>query len=245
MSSSKEHPIGRRGYEKGLTELAERLGYVMGPSDTLKTAFTHPSYANETIPKVDHNERLEFLGDAVLDLVIAEALMIKFPDVAEGELHRLRTTLVRTESLAEFSRNLMLGQLLRLGKGEVRSKGRKKDSLLANAFEAMVGAVYLDRGFAFTKDIVLELMGDALGATLIGAGTLSDPKSKLQEVCQQTIGKPPTYKLVESRGPEHDKEFVIEVYVGNEVRGRGVGRSKKMAEREAAEEALKSWVEAE
>ena len=241
MSSSGEHPIGRRGYEKGLIELADRLGYSKGPSDNLKTAFTHPSFANETIPKVAHNERLEFLGDAVLDLVIAEALMIKFPGVSEGELHRLRTTLVRTETLAAFSRNLRLGQLLRLGKGEVRSKGRKKDSLLANAFEAMVGAIYLDRGFVFTKDMVLELMRDALSATVIGAGVLSDPKSKLQEVCQQAIGKPPTYKLVDSHGPEHDKEFVIEVYVGNEVRGRGVGRSKKLAERKAAEQAIESW----
>ena len=245
MSSSVEHPIGRRGYEKGLTELAERLGYSKGPSDTLKTAFTHPSFANETLPKVDHNERLEFLGDAVLDLVIAETLMMKFPDVSEGELHRLRTTLVRTESLAEFSRNLSLGQLLRLGKGEVRTEGRKKDSLLANAFEAMVGAIYLDRGYVFTQGVVLELMSDALSATVIGAGTLSDPKSKLQEMCQQAIGKPPTYALVDSRGPEHDKEFVIEVCVGDEVRGRGVGRSKKLAERKAAEEAIESLEEIE
>ena len=138
---------------------------------------------------------------------------------------------------------MSLGQLLRLGKGEVRTKGRKKDSLLANAFEAMVGAIYLDRGFGLTKDIVLELMGDALRATTIGAGTRSDPKSKLQELCQQAIGKPPTYTLVDSRGPEHDKEFVIQVSIGSEVRGCGVGRSKKLAERKAAEEALVNWPE--
>ena len=243
MSASETHPIGQQGHRRGLQELASLLGYESGPSQSLEAAFTHRSYANESLPKVPHNERLEFLGDAVLDLVVAECLMLKFPDVAEGELHRLRTTLVCTESLAQFARSLGLGRLLRLGKGELRANGRKKDSLLANAFEAMVGAVYLDHGFDFAKTAVLNLMSMQLAAVEVGGALGFDPKSRLQEKCQQLFGRTPVYRLVESRGPEHAKEFVVEVLMESIVRGTGVGRSKKNAEREAAKVALESWDE--
>jgi ribonuclease-3 len=230
--------VGREGYKVGLEHLALQLEYTDGPTALLQTAFTHRSYANEVVPKESHNERLEFLGDAVLDLVVAEALMDKFADAPEGELHRLRTTLVCTQSLAERARELELGQLLRLGKGELKGQGRHKDSLLANAFEAMLGAVYLDRGFEKARTVILSLLEGSLALTSVGDNQGFDPKSRLQELTQRVFGTPPVYSLLSTSGPEHEKEFLIEVSIKERCLGQGRGRSKKSAERSAAREAI-------
>ena len=238
MSASETHPIGQQGHRRGLQELASLLGYESGPSQSLEAAFTHRSYANESLPKVPHNERLEFLGDAVLDLV-AECLMLKFPDVAEVN-YIAAYDVVCAESLAQFARSLGLGRLLRLGKGELHN-GRKR--LTARERIRGDGRVYLDHGFNFAKTAVLNLMSSQLAAVEVGGALGFDPKSRLQEKCQQLFGSPPVYRLVESRGPEHAKEFVVEVLMESTVRGTGVGRSKKSAEREAAKVALESWDE--
>lgn len=229
-----EHPIGREGYREGLRKLAQSVGYPDGVSTTLQTAFTHRSFANETLPRQEHNERLEFLGDAVLDLVIAEALMLKFPDSPEGELHRLKTTLVCTQSLAEQARKLELGPLLRLGKGELKGQGRQKDSLLANAFEAMLGAIYLDLGFEHSRRTILGMLAIALSQTEVGGHQGFDPKSRLQELTQRAHGITPVYSLIEATGPEHEKEFKVAVLVKGARIAMGLGRSKKAAERSAA-----------
>jgi ribonuclease III len=233
-----EHPLGREGYRFGLARLAESIGYPNGATERLQTAFTHRSYANEVVPRQSHNERLEFLGDAVLDLVVAEALMEKFPLAPEGELHRLRTTLVCTESLAKRARELELGQLLRLGKGELKGQGRQKDSLLANAFEAMLGALYLDQGYERSRIETLKLLTESLGHTSVGDNQGFDPKSRLQELTQKVYGTPPLYRLISTKGPEHEKEFLIEVLMNGVRLGAGCGRSKKSAERAAAREAI-------
>lgn len=236
--SDVEYPLGREGYKLGLERLAISLGYGDGLTPLLQTAFTHRSFANEVVPRQAHNERLEFLGDAVLDLVVAEALMAKFVDAPEGELHRLRTTLVCTQGLAERARELGLGQLLRLGKGELKGRGRQKDSLLANAFEAMLGAVYLDQGFERARTEILKLISASLALTSVGDNQGFDPKSRLQEMTQRDYGTPPSYILISTSGLEHEKEFLIEVLINDLRLGRGHGRSKKSAERAAAREAI-------
>ncbi|MGB0647517.1 MAG: ribonuclease III [Bradymonadia bacterium] len=235
-----EHPIGREGYREGLRQLAVLLGYPTGPSSTLQTAFTHRSFANEVVPRQEHNERLEFLGDAVLDLVVAEALMLRFPLAPEGELHRLKTTLVCTTSLAERARTLSLGALLRLGKGELRGLGREKDSLLANAFEAMLGALYLDLGFEHARLTILQMLEAALSATQVGGHQGFDPKSRLQEFTQRAHGITPVYEVIDATGPEHEKEFKVAVLVKGKHVAVGVGRSKKAAERNAADRAIRA-----
>ncbi len=238
--SEQPYPIGREGYKAGLAHLASLLGYKDGPTALLQTAFTHRSFANEVVPKEAHNERLEFLGDAVLDLVVAEALMDKFVDAPEGELHRLRTTLVCTQSLADRARELDLGQLLRLGKGELKGQGRHKDSLLANAFEAMLGALYVDQGFERARCVILSLLDASLALTSVGDNQGFDPKSRLQELTQKVHGTPPVYTLISTSGPEHEKEFLIEVSINDQRLGQGRGRSKKSAERSAARQAIES-----
>jgi ribonuclease-3 len=236
--SDLSHPLGREGYRLGLAQLGDRLGYPDDATGRLQTAFTHRSYANEVVPRQKHNERLEFLGDAVLDLVVAEALMEKFPLAPEGELHRLRTTLVCTQSLANRARELQLGQLLRLGKGELKGQGRHKESLLANAFEAMLGALYLDHGYERSRVEILKLLDASLALTSVGDNQGFDPKSRLQELTQKVYGTPPEYRLISTQGPEHEKEFLIEVLMNGARLGEGAGRSKKSAERAAAREAI-------
>lgn len=207
----------------------------------LKLALTHSSYVNE-YPAIapESNERLEFLGDAVLDMIIAEELYFKYPQQHEGELTGLRAALVCTTTLANIANNIGLGKCLLLGKGEEASGGREKDANLAGAFEALLAAVYLDKGLESTRSFLLELFDEEL-AKLGEKDTCIDYKSQLQQIFQARKGdekETPVYYIVEETGPDHKRVFTAEVKVGKTLLGRGSGKSKKIAETEAARAAL-------
>ncbi len=214
--------------------LEEKLGYAFRDFGLLETALTHRSYVNESRKdRIHNNERLEFLGDAVLDLVVARNLMDYFPAADEGALSRARASLVSEKSLARIARDVDLGSMLRLGKGEALSGGRGKDSLLADAFEAVIAAVYLDGGFRAAFHSVTALMGESMKTVMQGEFD-HDPKSCLQERLQADFSTVPCYRMVEEKGPEHKKSFTVELYVWNYCLGRGQGKTKKEAEQKAA-----------
>jgi ribonuclease-3 len=219
-------------------ELQKILGVPFQQQELLTQALTHSSYANEnpgTAPA--SNERLEFLGDAILGLIVAENLFLDFPAMAEGEMTRLRSILVKQETLARVAESIDLGDYLYLGKGEESSGGREKPANLARALEALIAAVYLDHGFPVTEQFVLEILDAELLRTLY-QGTIIDYKSQLQEMLQAKAQQTPVYVLIETSGPDHDKKFTVEVKLGNDVLAAGTGRSKKKAETEAARIAL-------
>ena len=203
----------------------------------LKQAFVHSSYLNENpdFPLPD-NERLEFLGDAVLDLVVAEKLYREFPDLPEGELTTFRACLVCRETLAEVASSLKLGDCLMLGHGEEASGGRTRQSNLANTTEALIGAIYLDQGSAKAKKFVLRQLKPALEKIKTGKVT-PNYKALVQEFVQEEKRSTPLYLLAEATGPEHDKQFTVEILIEGEVMGKGIGKSKKAAEMEAARSA--------
>lgn len=190
------------------------------------------------------NERLEFLGDCVLGLAITEELYRRFPSLTEGQLTKLRATLVQGEALARLARSLGLGEYLYLGKGEERSGGRRRRSILAGALEALVGATYLDKGFSIAKEFILKLVGPEM-ATSIDRLTREDYKSRLQELAQGRWQLTPTYRTVAETGPDHSKEFTIEVLVGDRALGQGSAKSKQEAEKRAAKAALEGLQEEE
>jgi len=207
-----------------------------------KLAITHSSYVNE-YPAVapESNERLEFLGDAILDVVIAEELYAKYPQYTEGELSALRAALVCTSTLAEIAQKLELGDCLLLGKGEETSGGRHKEANLAGSFEAVVAAIYLDQGWEVTRGFLLKLFETEIEARS-KTDNCADYKSRLQHIFQSRTGKnkeTPAYYIVDESGPDHDRIFTAEVRAGNTLLGRGTGKSKKTAETEAARIALK------
>lgn len=220
-----------------LRDLEEHLGYLFERPELLDQALTHKSYANEAEGPVADNERLEFLGDAVLDLTVSHLLFALSPPLSEGEMSKVRAFLVKEESLKRLAGAFDLGSHLRLGKGEEQTGGRKKASILADAFEALLAAIYLDGGFElayrFAEGIFQPIIAEA-GTEAIG----HDHKTRLQELCQARYGKTPTYRLVGASGPDHDKVFEVEIAVANRSLGRGRGRSKKEAEQRAAEDAL-------
>jgi len=219
-------------------ELQKILGVPFQQQELLTQALTHSSYANEnpgTAPA--SNERLEFLGDAILGLIVAENLFLDFPAMAEGEMTRLRSILVKQETLARVAESIDLGDYLFLGKGEESSGGREKPANLARALEALIAAVYLDHGFPVTEQFVLEILDAELLRTLY-QGTIIDYKSQLQEMLQAKAQQTAVYVLIETSGPDHDKKFTVEVKLGNDVLAAGIGRSKKKAETEAARIAL-------
>jgi ribonuclease III len=218
--------------------LQKILGVVLENNALLEQSLIHSSFINENPGfGLGHNERLEFLGDAVLDCIVAEKLYRDFPDMTEGDLTRLRAALVRRDTLAGVARNIKLGEFLALGKGEEGSGGRNKAPNLAGALEAVIGAVYLDRGLDVTAGMILHLFGDDW-AQITSQGTGIDYKSKLQEVVQSRWQLTPSYRLVDETGPDHAKTFTIEVVVDGKPLGRGAGRSKKVAEMESARIAL-------
>ena len=198
-------------------------------------ALTHRSFAFENGLKTT-NERLEFLGDAVLGLVITDLAYREFPELSEGELAKLRAATVNMTSLAEVARDLGLGELVLLGKGEEMSGGRNKTSILADAMEAVLGAVYLDRGLPTARRLIERLFWPRMEAYARGEGD-RDYKTGLQEMASQDLGAVPEYRIV-SRGPDHAKEFTATVHLGGEEWGKGRGRSKKEAEQRAAREAF-------
>ncbi len=226
----------RPGSERLAAELEARIGYSFVNRALLRQALTHRSITNETDERA-HNERLEFLGDAVLQLVISQLLYDAFPDADEGTLSRLRATAVRGTSLAEKARSIGLGSALRLGEGERKSGGAEKDSLLADAFEALIAAVHLDSGFEAAHAFVLRLFSEEIQQL---PGRARDAKTELQQWCQKHHHKVPTYRIVSESGPEHERSFACEVVLDGSQLGTGVGKSKKAAEQAAALAALET-----
>ncbi len=203
----------------------------------LSRALTHRSYVNEDKFALEDNERLEFLGDAVLDFLVGAWLYNRYPEKREGEMTRLRSSLVRTEQLADFARQIRLGDALRLGKGESRAGGRQRQALLCGAFEALVGALYIDSGLKAVSEFIQPMLIQASNR-ILARNDDKDPKSLLQELVQAHGYHPPVYRTVSSDGPEHDKVFVVEVYLNEESLGRGEGHSKNEAAKKAAIAAL-------
>jgi len=216
--------------------LAELVG-TDDELDHLEQALTHPSFANEQKrgPRLDY-QRLEFLGDAVIQLCVSEALMRAFPEAREGELSLLRSSVVSTEALAAFAKSVELGELLSLGRGADAAGERTQPNVLADVIEAVVGAVYLDRGLEAARSIALRVMSQGLEAK--ANLPQRDPKSELQERVQAAGGASPKYRVVAAEGPDHVREFEVEVEALGRAMGRGRGRSKKAAEQEAARVAL-------
>ncbi len=217
-----------------LTDFQEIIGYHFKQEGLLRQALTHSSYANEKhMKKLSDNERLEFLGDAVLEIISSEFLYQSYPDAPEGELTRLRASIVCEPTLALCTEELSLGDYLFLGKGEDLTGGRKRKSILSDALEAVIGAIYLDGGFANAKEFVLKyILKDIEHKKLF-----YDSKTILQEVVQGEHEKL-DYVLTEENGPDHDKSFTVEVRIGDTPVGTGKGRTKKAAEQEAAYRAL-------
>ncbi|PKN02963.1 ribonuclease III [Candidatus Dojkabacteria bacterium HGW-Dojkabacteria-1] len=200
----------------------------------LETSVTHRSYLNEHREIPEHNERLEFLGDAVLELIVSDYLYKEFLDRAEGELTSFRSALVRTDSLAESAKNLRIGEFLRLSRGEEDSGGREKDYLLANAFEAVLGAIYLDKGYEEAKNFVYRTLIPKLGE-IVEYRLDIDNKTKIQELAQSEYKTTPTYEVINEQGPDHDKTFTVVVKIDDKIIGEGTGSSKQKAEERAAE----------
>lgn len=218
----------------------EHLGFEFTNVDLLITALTHRSYVNEHRKSVsEHNERLEFLGDAVLELVVTDFLFRNYNE-AEGILTSWRAALVRTESIGEAGQKLGYEPLVRMSRGEKQGSERARLQILANAFEALIGAIYLERGYDdaavfITQNITSKLEG------ILEEGSWRDPKSHLQEVMQKTDGVTPRYVVIEEVGPDHDKIFTLGVYAGDRLVSKGVGPSKQAAQQEAAKSALKTY----
>jgi ribonuclease-3 len=203
----------------------------------LRRALTHRSFVNEVEDEMRDNERLEFLGDAVLDFIVADMLFRRFPEMAEGELTQLRAALVRTESLALLAEDIRLGEFLLMGKGEEHSGGRERSNNLCRGFEALIGAMYMDRGVDVVRDFVLPPLRHLLDYVLEN-DLHKDPRSMLQERSQAELRVTPSYRVVESAGPDHEKEFLVEVLVADLVIGAGTGSSKRAGARDAARDAL-------
>jgi ribonuclease III len=213
--------------------LQRELRYTFNDRSLLTRCLTHVSYNYDR--GLGHNEVLEFLGDAVLDLAISDLLMRRFPDKSEGDLSRMRAALVNSSVLAQKATAINLGPLLRLGKGEERSGGRLKESILAGAFEALLGAIYRDGGYDAARGVVEHYFATDVREKKLG---LQDYKTRLQEISQMLFRAPPTYRVVSESGPDHEKRFVTEITLAGKVLGQGEGRTKKQSEQEAAKQAL-------
>ena len=217
------------------SSLSRRLGLPFSNLSLLTRALTHRSYVNENPQAVEDNERLEFLGDAVLDFTVGAWVYNRFPEMPEGDLTKMRSALVRNEQLAKFARKLDLGRALRLGRGESSSGGHDRDNLLGSAVEALIGAWYLDSGLGAVDAFVKPILEDVRESIL---SEIHDPKSKLQEWTQaQKLGAP-RYHVVSTSGPDHAVVFEMEVLIAGAVKGRGTGTSKSYAEHAAAQDAL-------
>jgi ribonuclease-3 len=217
---------------------AQNLDLEFNDPLLLTRALTHRSYLNENPEALEDNERLEFLGDAVLDFLVAAWLYNRFPEMPEGSLTRLRSALVRTETLAQFASEIGLGDVMLLGHGESEGGGRERPALLCATFEAFIGALYIDMGIEAVKDYLNPMLESSTQQILSGNSD-KDPKSMLQEWAQSQGLGTPYYKTVGSFGPDHAKSFEVEVHIGNTVHGSGIGHSKQAAAKIAAEEALR------
>ncbi|HLB01720.1 MAG TPA: ribonuclease III [Nitrospiria bacterium] len=228
--------------EKDLEELEHCLDYHFTNPALLLQAMTHKSYLNEIRERSQSafggdNERLEFLGDAVLDLIISEDLLQNYPDTPEGELSKMKARIVSETALAKVAGRLNIGRYLRLGRGEEITQGRTKPSLLANALEAVLAAIYLDGGLKSASLVIQRIFKDEM-QELLETGGFTDYKTELQEHCQRDYEILPTYTILRESGPDHQKTFEVQLSIKGKVYGQGVGRSKKEAEQQAACEAL-------
>ncbi len=220
-------------------KLAQRLQLPFSDILLLTRALTHRSYVNEHPEALEDNERLEFLGDAVLDFLVGAWLYNRFPEMPEGNLTRLRSALVRTEQLAEFASKLNLGEAIFLGRGEVEAGGRQRLALLCATFEALIGAMYLDAGFEAVRSFIDPLLEPAARQILSGHKD-KDPKSLLQEWAQSQGQGTPIYRTIAASGPDHAKVFEVEVHINGEIFGLGMGYSKQAAAKVAARNALEA-----
>lgn len=210
------------------------IGYEFKNKELLNTALTHSSYANENGGKIMYNERLEFLGDSVLGMITAEYFFKTHPELPEGQLTKLRAAMVCEKSLYNFAQSIKLGEFMKMGKGEINTGGRQRPSILADAFESVIAAIYLDAGFEEAKKFVLGFVANAA----VEEPVISDYKTALQEIVQKNHGEILEYFMVGESGPDHNKTFIVEVRLNSNVIGTGEGRSKKQAEQAAAKEAL-------
>jgi len=223
-----------------LSKLEQKLGITFKNKDLLLEALTHRSYLNENSSwKTPHNERLEFLGDAVLELAVTENLFAKFPDYPEGQLTSFRAALVNYQTMALVAKDLELDNFILLSRGEKKDDGRAREVILANAIEAVIGAAYLDAGYDKAKNFIEKFLVEKNLERIINGGLYKDPKSHLQEIVQEKLKLTPTYSVLEEWGPDHKKIFKIGVFFGDKLAADGEGYSKQEAESEAAKNALK------
>lgn len=224
-------------------KLESIIGISFGEKTHLLTAITHRSYLNEHREATqEHNERYEFLGDAVLELVVTDFLFAKYPNMPEGELTAIRAALVNTVALAEASTNLGINDFLLLSKGEAKDTGRARQYILANAFESIIGAIYLDQGYESAKQFIASHLF-ARTEEIVEKKLWQDAKSRFQELAQDHVGITPSYQTLGQEGPDHDRTFTIGVFLGSQKIAEGTGRAKQEAEQDAAEKALtlKGW----
>lgn len=226
--------------ERDWHPLEKQIGWRFQQRPLLLEALTHRSYVYEQpAPGLKHNERLEFLGDAILAFLSADYLFQAYPTLSEGELTTTRAALVKTPTLAGFARHLHLGEYLRMGKGEARTGGRNRDALLAAAFEALLGAIYLDSGLDMARRFAQPLL-EKEARPIVSEGRFKDNKTLLQELAQAHLGLTPTYRVIAEEGPAHNRSYTMEVVLGENIAGRGQGRNKQSAEQEAAQQALEA-----
>ncbi|MBR3228665.1 ribonuclease III [Candidatus Saccharibacteria bacterium] len=218
----------------------EKLGYEFNDINLLVLALTHRSYVNEHKTAHEHNERLEFLGDAVLELVSSDFLYRNYNE-PEGIMTAVRAALVRTESICEAGKELGYEPLVRLSKGEAHGSERAHDSILADCFEAVIGAIYLDQGYDKAREFIDKHILVKIDKVL-KEGTWRDPKSYIQELAQKYDGVTPIYKTIKEEGPDHDKSFTVGIYVGGDLKGTGIGHSKQEAQTNAAREGVKKYL---
>ncbi len=224
-----------------INDFENQIGIEFSNKSLIETVFTHRSYLNEHRSlDIEHNERLEFLGDAVLELCATQYLYCTFPDKAEGEMTNWRSALVKGESLSAEAKRLGMNDLLKTSRGESKNTGKARDLLLANALEALIGAIYLDKdyktAYEFIEKNVLYKLPD-----ILKQGSYYDSKSKFQEMSQESLGITPTYEMISESGPDHSKIFVMGAYLGDKKVGEGEGPSKQRAQSEAAKNALQNW----
>lgn len=226
-----------------LNLLEERIQVVFKDKKYLRKSMTHKSYANENRHEhVKDNERLEFLGDAILDLIISEQIFREHPDYPEGELAKMRAVVVSAPTLARIAKRIELGRYLLLGKGEEMTGGRERDSILSDAFEALVGAIYLDQGLEVTRKFIMTYLRDEI-ATVERGEHMQDYKTLLQEVIQKKSNTRPLYRVIDEVGPDHNKQFTVQVEYKSRVIGVGTGQSKKEAQQRAAADAISKFDE--
>lgn len=224
--------------KQDFAKLLQLLNLNFGDPNLLDQAFIHRSYLNEVKSSLPSNERLEFLGDAVLSLVITNYLYKQRGKDTEGDLTNLRAYIVKTKSLSQAAKKIDLGSYLKLSKGEEASGGRENPQLLANTYEALLGAIYLDQGLEAVKKVIQNTLL-SLFASELRSGPPKDAKSNLQEIVQEKLKQSPHYKILSTHGPDHAKQFSVAVFIGGKEYGRGAGSSKQVAEEQAAQEALK------